>query len=324
MNKREFLEALEERMKGYDDIDVKGTLEYFSEMIEDRVEGGMTEEEAVKNLGSIEDMLMEIKKFLPAVVEGKDVGSGFQSLWIEDSSSDITFYPSKDESAHIECMESETVAYDVYVEEDTLYIKRQKEEKWYKRFLSFSLIKDVELKVYLPNLEYENLRIHTNRGDVEVGGFHFKRAEIKNMAGDVRLEGIGGEVELTCMAGDVKLIGGDYREIRAKLTAGDIKMQRGRAESVNIDCTNGDVKIAEFIAGDMRVKSVNGDIELQEVDAENYHLGNVSGDIEALLLTPKRIEASSVMGDVKGISDYYASGVFHAKTVMGDISVKVK
>lgn len=324
MNKAEFLKSLEEKMKGYDEIDITGVIDYYSEMIDDRIENGMTEEEAIEKLGNVESMLLEIRKFLPVPLEGHSVGKGFSKVWIDDSSADITFYPSSDDSAYVECMENEDVSYDIGCEGDSLKIKRIMKGKWMKRFLKFSLEKRVKLKVYLPKREYESLQISTKHGDIDIRDFIFEKTEIKNLAGDVTIENGRGDIFVTCMAGDLEIIGEGYGEIEARLTAGDITIENASANRVWVDCTNGDITLKRLFAKEIDVKAVNGDIDLKEVDAGDYHLESVTGDIEGSILSYKQVEAKSVMGDVKVVNDRSATGSLFAKTVMGDIDIKVR
>ena len=73
MTKQEFLSELKKALSGLSDEDIKGSLEYYSEMIDDRVEDGISEEEAVADLGSIDEIakriLMEIP--LPKLIKSK-------------------------------------------------------------------------------------------------------------------------------------------------------------------------------------------------------------------------------------------------------------
>lgn len=56
MDKNTFLSELQKRLKGLPEEDVQRTLEYYREMIEDRMEEGLSEEEAVANIGSVEEI----------------------------------------------------------------------------------------------------------------------------------------------------------------------------------------------------------------------------------------------------------------------------
>lgn len=56
MDKNTFLLQLQKRLKGLPEEELQQTLEYYREMIEDRVEEGLSEEEAVAELGPVEEI----------------------------------------------------------------------------------------------------------------------------------------------------------------------------------------------------------------------------------------------------------------------------
>ena len=56
MNKSEFLNLLESELEELPDIEIKKSLTYYSEMIDDRVEDGESESDAVASLGSIDEI----------------------------------------------------------------------------------------------------------------------------------------------------------------------------------------------------------------------------------------------------------------------------
>ena len=67
MTKIQFLFALKERLAGLPQAEVEERLTFYSEMIEDRMEEGLSEEEAVAAVGSVEQIAGEI----PAVKEAE-------------------------------------------------------------------------------------------------------------------------------------------------------------------------------------------------------------------------------------------------------------
>ena len=60
MNKADFLHALEARLDGLDAQERRQALEFCAESIDDRVEDGMPEDDAVAALGSVEDVAREL------------------------------------------------------------------------------------------------------------------------------------------------------------------------------------------------------------------------------------------------------------------------
>lgn len=73
MDKKEFLSALEARLAGLPEADRRSSLDFYAEMLDDLMEGGMTETDAVASLGSVdaiaEEILMDTP--LPKLVKAK-------------------------------------------------------------------------------------------------------------------------------------------------------------------------------------------------------------------------------------------------------------
>ena len=65
MKKQEFLTALWKQLSDLPNDDVERSLDYYSEMIDDRVEAGMSEEDAVAEIGSVEDVAKQIAAEAP-------------------------------------------------------------------------------------------------------------------------------------------------------------------------------------------------------------------------------------------------------------------
>lgn len=60
MNKQDFLSALAQNLGNLPEDDINGYKEYYSEMIDDRIEEGLTEEEAVADIGTPEEVASKI------------------------------------------------------------------------------------------------------------------------------------------------------------------------------------------------------------------------------------------------------------------------
>lgn len=65
MKKNEFLAELKERLAGLSEADLNQSLDYYTEMIEDRMEDGRSEEEAVKEVGTPAEIAEDILKEMP-------------------------------------------------------------------------------------------------------------------------------------------------------------------------------------------------------------------------------------------------------------------
>ena len=60
MKKKEFLKELRENIQGLPEQDINERIDFYSEAIDDRMEEGLSEEEAVRAMGSIDDVVQDI------------------------------------------------------------------------------------------------------------------------------------------------------------------------------------------------------------------------------------------------------------------------
>ncbi len=65
MNKQEFMTKLRKGLCGLSQKEKKEHLAFYSEMIDDRIEDGLSEEVAVSEIGNIEDIITQIKTTTP-------------------------------------------------------------------------------------------------------------------------------------------------------------------------------------------------------------------------------------------------------------------
>lgn len=65
MKKQEFLAVLRDRLRGLPQEDIDKSIDYYSEMIDDRMEDGLKEETAVAALGSMDEIVSQILKEIP-------------------------------------------------------------------------------------------------------------------------------------------------------------------------------------------------------------------------------------------------------------------
>lgn len=65
MTKVQFLMALQRKLQGLPQEDIEKTLEYYNEMIDDRMEDGITEQEAVAAIGDIDEIAQQILGEMP-------------------------------------------------------------------------------------------------------------------------------------------------------------------------------------------------------------------------------------------------------------------
>lgn len=65
MNREGFLGALRQKLSGLPQEDIEERITFYSEMIDDRIEDGMNEEEAVASVGNVDDIVAQIMSEIP-------------------------------------------------------------------------------------------------------------------------------------------------------------------------------------------------------------------------------------------------------------------
>ena len=65
MNKKEFLDELRVGLAGLPESDLEERLNFYEEMIDDRIDEGLTEEEAIAGLGTVEQIIDQIAEETP-------------------------------------------------------------------------------------------------------------------------------------------------------------------------------------------------------------------------------------------------------------------
>ncbi len=83
MNKNEFITQLQNKLSNLSQEDIQKSVDYYSEMIDDRIEDGLTEKEAVEAIGSVEEIAQQIlmETPLPKLVKAKVTPKRSMKSW---------------------------------------------------------------------------------------------------------------------------------------------------------------------------------------------------------------------------------------------------
>ena len=65
MNKQEFLKQLRQGLVGLPQSDIEERINFYSEMIDDRIDEGFSEEDAVRDMGAVEEIVSQIVSQTP-------------------------------------------------------------------------------------------------------------------------------------------------------------------------------------------------------------------------------------------------------------------
>ena len=220
MRKEEFLTALRAGLTGLSPEGVEKLVEFCSEMIDDRMEDGLTEEEAVAAAGSLDELIQQAKTELLPVktanfTEKSTFGDTLRTYTAESSICDVAadcgpadfiLLPSENNTCRVECAENETVHYVVTTENSVLHIRRADSRTVFSFFKFYRALRSEPVRVYLPQGAYKSLEVKVTSGDIAVpAGYTFDTASLHSASGDIACCAECGALSAQAASGDITL-----------------------------------------------------------------------------------------------------------------------
>ena len=350
MNKKEFLDELCRRLRYASVDEAQRLVAFVTESIDDRIEEGMTEEEAVAAVGSIDDLVREVsgeakvETFTDEVaVKGahrRDYvvsADGVETIEVTEGGGDVNFRVSRDDKIHVHVTESERQRYIVTKKNGVVSVTK---EQLGGKDINFGFGLFVFRADFNNNTDVivdvpENLRAaidcKTGSGDV---GYSLRSAlsvSLTTGSGDIDVDScaVGGRAELKTGSGDINVDELMAESIEITAASGDADLKSVTAKSLKLSAISGDIEVDEaFIADKAVVKSVSGDVNL--CMASPLKVGSfesVSGDLDIELYghgEEYSVSAKSVSGDVDAPADNpEAPNAVRARTTSGDIRIEI-
>ncbi len=121
--------------------------------------------------------------------------------------------------------------------------------------------------------------------------------EINGTFLEVELFGVGGEVRVETVQGDLTLEGGrDF--VRLHSVHGDVECVGARGR-IDLGSVNGDVDVSDAV-GAVHVETVNGDVRLEGIESDEVEVSTLNGDLvyDGTILNGGRYTFSTHSGDV--------------------------
>ncbi len=352
MTKHEFISRLRDELIGLSDEDIRGSVDFYGEIIDDIIESGASEEDAVAALGSAEEVAANIraqssveeevdesaaKKPLgnPPTETGRAGDSGnmedFKDIFIDAGDADVRIVLSESGEIEVECpSDTENKHYVTSVNDGTLTIKQIKAKNLYRRFFGMNLSSLFtvnttcsEIKVSLPPREFGSLCINTVSGDINVEeGISFASVVAKTMSGDVGISSsVKNELIAKSVSGDVTVTGMAPNTLNLSSTSGDVTLSSVRyAGYVSAWTASGDVELTDVSCKTVTCGSKSADVTLYCVIADNViTCTDVSGDIQLRKCDAGSLKLTNISGDVNGT--LLSEKTFVASTVSGNVYV---
>ena len=266
MTKAEFLKALEEKLSALSAEDRAASLAYYEEIIDDRMEEGLCEADAVAAAGPVEEAAAQLLAETPHAetrlcAQPKRIEPAgsfllftdpFDAVEIHAACADVELWPSEDGVCRVEFQEAQRCA--ASVAGGVLHIQELRRHR-VGLTLDLSIggrqlldvpMRDNALRVYLPAHTYRLLRAETRSGEIEVsGGLSFDRAVLRSVSGDVEFADCDETaLDIRTASGDIDGLFSVPRAVSASSVSGEIDVPRsGSGAPCVLHTVSGDIDV---------------------------------------------------------------------------------
>lgn len=297
MRKEEFLTALRANLTGLSPEGVEKLVEFCSEMIDDRMEDGLTEEEAVAAAGSLDELIQQAKTELLPVktanfTEKSTFGDTLRTYTAESSicgiiancdyTADFKLLPSENGTCRVECMESEKICYSVTTENNVLHIECADRRTLFSRYKFSKAQRHATVRVYLPQGTYKSLEVETTSGDIAIpAGYAFDTASLQSTSGDIACCAECSLLSIETTSGDIALKNAKCSTIELCSTSGDITLENVQSsKKTHAETTSGKVQFINLEATELEIHTASGKVSLEDTSSAVLHVDTISGEID--------------------------------------------
>ena len=355
MNKQAFLKELEQLTAALTEQERARLLEYYGEMIDDRMEEGLDEAEAVAALGDAADIA---RQFAPEARQStpqaaNEAITALRRLRIRVANADVRVVREPLENgAAAQLRFSDPSRFEWHADGDALEVSELEEAGRSKRGFGFRELwrllgsdgqrLTVALSDGLPgdldhssaggNLTLEGVaiggaaRLHSASGDFELKQAVCAGAlEIVTQSGDLQLDGVSARsLSVQATSGDINAASLSVEgAARTQTASGDVELRAVKCGALSIICASGDVEIDRGAAGSVTVRTASGDVRMDELEADpRLSVQTASGDVELTRCIARETRLNTASGDVELRLEQLPCGYdIAANTRSGDISL---
>lgn len=311
MNKADYLHQLNQALSGLTDTEKDTAFLFCKEMLDDRMESGMTEEEAVAAMEPADvlaqKLIAEIRQpatAAPAPVDGPAPGgnqwqkmqltcdaASLNHIDLRAGNMGIKIIPSHNNQVTLTYFTRAQNVYEARVEGDTLILQEIKSEnnRFFNFFMHFGGPR-AEIILEVPRDLMASLKAFTKNGGIALKGSQMlTHVELGTTNGGITVE------DVTCISVD------------AHTTNGGIALSRVvTKQDFSFHTTNGGVAAKDCLSGgDLFLKTTNGGIAAHNLQAEKaLTVSSTNGGVKVSGLDAASIRLhtsnSPITGTVKG------------------------
>ncbi len=306
MTKQEYLLDLKEALASYPNDFKEEILEAFEAHFQDALDSGLSEEEAISELGSIEEVMENIKMMngdLESVSRATDPRDTIKDNMsaIQKNIKELTKSISEVVNQNID------LSFSTRINDFKENIKSNFNFEVRERLV---IEGNFDINMRKGNTLACDFTPHNNIFTKIIPDLKFSSDDTTTY---IKLNEGGGELDLTIPEAVRKII------INSK--GGDVDVSGLCLENIEINSNSGDYYLSNVNAENISLKSKSGDIDLNDVSAPNINASSISGDININGDSQNTI-ATSTSGDID--VTLLDNVLLITKTVSGDIDIDLK
>ncbi len=230
----------------------------------------------------------------------------FSKISVSVLESDIKILPSDSGECYAVCEENSTFVFNIYVENDTLYLKENDRREWYHHIGIF--LNSREAVLYLPEGLYRELDVKSSSGNIkcEKSGISFENVTASASSGRI------------VVSADIK------NRLSADTSSGNIMLKNISLKALELSASSGDITLINTVSErTLKIETSSGEVELDRCDAGEIHIETSSGDVEAELLSDKLFDISTRSGEIECPPSANDGGRCTVATKSGDIEIDI-
>ena len=252
----QYLNELQTQLRTVCAENIDEIVDYFAEIISDRLENGEELDSILQQLGEPSSIASNFANTDKTIDDNNNKHLVFDlltDLEIVTKNYNINIQRNVDDNVVIDFDELSNVNLDVNNKNGRITIKQDDigfDISRLLRIINNSNSSKLDLNIKVPKNYCEKIEIENVDGEIILNDLQLRKLEIDNVGGDITIE---------------------------RLTSKELE----------IDDVNGDMKIKDCNVGLFYVESVNGDIKIDNIDFRMIDIETVNGDLDILMNASK-------------------------------------
>lgn len=308
MKKNEFLNELRQRIQPTKENETEQIITFFSESIDDRIENGISEEDAVADLGTIESIVETIAResdgsrvtISPNKRENEYAPSEVSTIIIEDENTPVEISPSHTGEIKLAFYEHKKHTYTVTNENGILFAKGK-----YKPFSIFPHFDKVIIEI--PELT-GSVSVKTTNAAIRCQKIKADKLSLTTTNGLISLENAAVNNDITLKTGNARIEASSLTaaNLTAKTTNGRVRISSaGVNDAIRVTTTNAAISMADCNAASIISKASCGAVDAVNTSAEeliDLLTSNAAINVEGIKCGSE-IKLNTSNGTIKGNID---------------------